>query len=309
LGYNDQTTYDVAIGLGATAGATGAGVEYLAPGFDILEPLETPWISTAPKRKATAVNHEFMRDDYAAGTSNASIEGREHEVTTAQDFTRYRNYTQIMSKDIQVTTSMQKTMFAGNIGKILAYQKMKAMKQLKVDMEWNFFQSTSSSGASGTARKMIGIISALSAVGSNFSTSSGQRALDKTLFDAVALLAYTDGAKIDKIYVSPQVKMLLAQLVSSTFGTRFIAGGEKGQVIQTVDVIESDLGVYPVIIDRQTTTNTIVMLESARWRRAVLDPVQFRDIGVTGLTHKSMIFCEETLEYHPDAGGLLEDIS
>jgi len=306
MAYNTYTSYDVDVLAGTVAGATGAGYQPLAKAFTRISPEETPFYSHAPTTKAYTMNHEWVGDSLAAAATNKAIEGADHSLAAAPDIQRYQNYCTIARKDVQVTGTQQATNMAGNIGKLFAFHKAKAMKELKRDCEVNYFQLASAAGASGTARGMQGIAAALRL--GNSSTSASDRALTLALFNAAAFSAWNDGAVPERIYVGGAVKQALSKLASTAYGTRFVKG-DGGMFEQRIEIYNGDLGMYDVIPDRFCDTNIIHFIDSQHWKRAVLRPVQIKDVAPTGDGLKAMVLCEETLEYgNPSAGAILDDV-
>ena len=300
------STYDIDIMAGTTAGATGAGMQNLAPAFYRISPEETPFYSMAGTVKAVTQQHEWTGDSLAAAATNSALEGADHTLAAAPDIQRYRNYTVIARKDVQVTGTLQATNMAGGIGKLFAFHKAKAMKELKRDCEVNYFTMTSAVGGITDARGMVGIASAL-ALG-NSTTSASNRALTLALANGVAQSAWTDGGDVDKIYLGGALKQKLTALVSSAYGTRFLKG-DGGMLDQRVEIWNADLGVYTVIPDRFCATTTMHFIDSQHWLKAVLRPVQIKDIAPLGDGLKAMVLCEETLQYNnPSAGGILDDV-
>ncbi len=302
---NTYTYYDTDVVAGTTAGASGAGAEERARAFKMISPEQTPFFTAAPKKKAHSVNHQWLTDDLAAATANKALEGADHAGPGHVARKRYLNYTQILRKDIQVTGSQQASELAGGISREFAHQEMKAMKELKRDIEWTLFQESQAVGASGTARELNGI----EAVIDNASTSSGQRSLTHTLFSAVAQSAWDDGAEVDVVYCGGASKVSLSKLVATAYGTRYIQSGDGGKVTQTVDLYEGEFGTYRVQKERYMATNKYVLLDSTYWEVAELRPYRMTKLPPNGDSERGMCLTELTLEYHPDAGGVLDDIT
>ena len=100
-----------------------------------ISPTDTPFMSAIAKTKATAVNHEWQLDSLAAASaSNAAVEGDEVAFSAPASTTRKGNYTQIATKSVLVSGTLDAVNKAGRNSE-LAYQISKRSKELKRDME------------------------------------------------------------------------------------------------------------------------------------------------------------------------------
>lgn len=299
------SSYDRDVVVGTTGGAAGAGAEDRSRTFMMISPEQTPFFSSAPQVKAHSINHQWTTDVLAAATANKALEGADHSGPELVAPKRFLNYCQIIRKDVQVTGSMQATEHVGGIAKPLAHQQMKAMKEIKRDTEWTLFQEAAAGGASGTAREMNGI----EVVISNAATSSAQRVLTHALLTSVAQSAWDDGAEVDVIYCGGARKVGLSKLVNTAYGTRFITSGDGGKVTQTIDLYEGEFGTYKIVKDRYLASNKYVLLDSTYWKVAIFRAYSMEILPKSGDSTPAMALQELTLEYHLDAGGVLDDIS
>jgi hypothetical protein len=81
--------------------------------YDI-SPKDTPIMSSIGKTKATAVYHEWQTDVLdAATTANAAIEGDDATAKAVTPTVRLGNYTQIVTKTIQVSGTLEAVDKAG----------------------------------------------------------------------------------------------------------------------------------------------------------------------------------------------------
>ena len=73
-----------------------------------ISPTDTPFMSSIAKTKATAVNHEWQLDSLAAASgSNAQIEGNEVTFSTPTATTRKSNVTQISTKSVVISGTLE----------------------------------------------------------------------------------------------------------------------------------------------------------------------------------------------------------
>lgn len=125
-----------------------------------ISPTDTPFMSSIPQSKATAVTHEWQLDSLAAASgSNAQIEGNEVTFSALTATTRKSNVTQISTKSVIISGTLEAVNKAGRNSE-LAYQISKASKELKRDMETSLLANTTvAAGNSSTARTLAGIVS------------------------------------------------------------------------------------------------------------------------------------------------------
>ena len=102
--------------------------------YDI-SPADQPIMSSIGKGSAKAVYHEWQTDSLAAATTaNAQVEGADATDAAVAPTTRLGNYTQIVSKVIRVSGTLESVDKAGRKSE-KAYQMAKAAKELKNDIE------------------------------------------------------------------------------------------------------------------------------------------------------------------------------
>lgn len=302
-------TYDTDVFTGTTTGASGAGqAEDLLGVTTMISPTKTPLWSTMPKGAAHNTLHDWLTDSLAAVASNAAVEGADYSTPTHTGRTRYRNYTQIIKKAIYITGTQAAVMLGGGISSEFAHQKMKALKELSRDIEYNIWTQTAAAGDATTAREMRGIDAVLQA--GNYSSSGTDRNLTHALFNNAWQLAWDDGADADTVFCQMKGKRALYALVSTSYGTRFLPSGDGKRIVQTVDIYEGELGVLKVVVTRWCALNKYYILERSYWRAAILRRPFTNIIGKTGDSRKAEVITELTLEFrHPDAGALLADIN
>ena len=111
----------------------------------VISPTETPIYSTTDKTKATATLNEWQTITLAAAAKNAQGEGFTASYASSTKSTRQSNYTQIFSKTVEVSETMQAVDLAGRSDE-LAFQTELRMKELVRDFKWNIIQGTATAG-------------------------------------------------------------------------------------------------------------------------------------------------------------------
>lgn len=73
-----------------------------------ISPEETPFLTMAKKKTATATYHQWQTDALAAAAANRQIEGDDATFAQAAATTMLGNYTQISSKTVLITRTADK---------------------------------------------------------------------------------------------------------------------------------------------------------------------------------------------------------
>jgi hypothetical protein len=246
-----------------------------------LDPWDTPWVSQAPKVRATGVTHEWLKDYIPATSTSGAIEGAEFSIDSDTQAVRVSNYTQIFRRDVAATETQRSVNPAG-FKDAYAYTVQKATKAVARNIEATVFVSnTSASGASAAARALKTfqdlnfLISALaqstaavSANGAGAPTTfvntrdlgTGVTANGNLLawdFASILETVYGNGGNPESVFVSPAIKrqishqLSLAATTDQTGGhnTRFVQANTNA-VHAAVDVYDTDYGLIQVVMSR-----------------------------------------------------------
>ena len=237
---------------------------------------ETPFISSIGSKKATSVYHEWQTDELAAPAANAKAEGRDFADETLSSTTRLGNYSQILTKDIKVSKTLDSVSKAGRNSEF-AYQMKKKSTELKRDLEHALVgtrQRTDGSGGADTTTANSGrtlggfqswvpkantwdINQATPAfVGSTgggdgstaaVASSAGTGTLALTDVDEMMQKLYEEGGKASTLMMSPTQKRNFSVLAhGSSVNTRRNID-DTGKLRQSVELYESDFGLVKVI--------------------------------------------------------------
>ena len=121
-----------------------------------LFPEDTWALSNLDKVTASQTFHEWQGDGLADAAANAQLEGDEATFATLAQPSRYGNYQQIARKTILISATFEKVKKAGRKSEV-ARQAMKAMRELKRDIEFSLTRNAASTaGGSATARVSTG---------------------------------------------------------------------------------------------------------------------------------------------------------
>jgi hypothetical protein len=232
-----------------------------------ITPVDTPFTSGMPSKKATGTYHEWQQDTLAARASNAQIEGLGPTYQLITNPSRVGNATQIIKKDGYVSETNRAVDHAGFTDK-LAYEMTKKSKEWKNDLEYSAILSTIGTGASGTARTMKGALSFITSV----STALQSASLSETIYNDLLQISWGYGGGIDEVYVGGWLKRKISNFTAGS--TKNIESKDR-RLVNAVDVYESDYGIQKIFLSRElnstgASTAKILMVDSKYWALAYL---------------------------------------
>lgn len=245
----------------------------------------------AKLRKVSAKNtlHEWSTYEHDSAAVNAQVEGATYEYDTLTAPSRLTNYTQIFRKTFQVSNTQQAVDPAGMEDEY-AFRVQVALEAIGRDIEKALINGTANSGASGTGRRLKGILSFIS---TNISTGTGTgRALSEDELNGLIQNCYENGGRPDWLLGSYTQVNKLAQLMSAD---RTYNDGNKEFTSQML-VYSSPFGRVMVEGDSQIASDTLTVLQKDMWAIAQLRPVAKKDTPETADAKNGVLIGELTLE-------------
>ncbi len=285
-----------------------------------ISPMDTYFLSHIEKSTAKNTLHDWNVDTLTAATSaNAFVEGDDFSAQAAADTTKYRNYTQILRKEVVVSGSLDAVNQAGKSTET-AYQVMKKGKELKRDLEVTLLGngwggSGASAGANASPRTMAGVenwlfstahikltgqttsttTAPVSGVANNTPNDGSTTALLEADVQTALATAWANGGDVDVIITPTVPKRRIDGFTGIATRFRDVGAGQQAQIIGAADVYVSDFGSHKVVLSRYVRSTTVLFLEMDLWGIAYLRPFQTIDIAKSGDSTKKMILCEATL--------------
>jgi len=286
--------------------------------FDI-SPEDTPLLSMAKRMSAGQTYHQWQTDALAAAATNRAIEGDDSSFSTLAATTVLGNYTQISSKTVQISNTYDVVKKYGRKSEV-AYQLMKAGKEMKRDMEFAIVRNqASSAGGAATARSSAGMESWITnrvlATGSTSGSTPGfsgglvAAPTDGTSVTFVEAdlksalqLAWTDGGEPSTILMSATNKSRFSGF--SGIATKFnnVQGTTQATITGAADVYVSDFGNHTVKLDRFMRDAAVLCIDPGYVGLASLRPLSKEELAKTGDSTKYLLTAEYALVVqNPDA--------
>ena len=279
-----------------------------------ISPTETPFMSSIGKTKATATYHEWQTDSLAAAASNAVVEGDTASDITVTPTTRVGNRTQISSKTIKISGTMEAINKAGRKSE-KAYQLAKVSAELKRDMEKALLNNTvASAGNATTARTLGGLQTWLNSnyvggtngvagsLGTTARVSGTDAAFTEAMIKTAVKSAYTNGGTPTILMTTPTQKVNVSAF-TGVAAQRYMAPCNKATtIIGAADIYLSDFGTLSVVPNRFMTADSgdsgeqAFVLDPEYAAVAYLRPFQTNELAKSGDADVTQLLVEYTLE-------------
>lgn len=265
--------------------------------INMLDKHETPFTSSIASRTVTQKLYEWQEDEQEGGADNAQVEGFE---ATEEDLTTTSmrsNTTQIFSRTIKLSGSLQATDHYGRKNE-LARQIVKKGKALKLDRERACVgvDQVIVLGSNTVARRHASVSQLIDA-GNKIANPAGPLQED-TLKGAIRT-NYTEGGKARRFMVAPYVAEQTAEFDGNAARTREVTGSKAKEIIHVVDVYTTALGTLTIETNREMKTDLGLLWNPADWKSVVLKGRSwFREtLAKTGDNTKIMLAGEYGLQH------------
>ena len=290
-----------------------------------LFPDETPLINAAGRTKASSTFHEYQNDVLAAANAaNASIQGDDLANLSRANPTRVGNYTQIFTKVVGSSTTVEWTKKAGRKSE-MARELMKAGRELQTDIETRFVGNYASvAPAAGTAGLFGGVQALLvsntsrGAGGANGGFSAGvvaaatngtQRSYTENLLKPVLQSIWLKGGS-PKMVITNGIQKQNEATFAGLAQQRRETGNKKVTIVAGADAYVSDFGVIQFVPDRFADSRSALILDPEYINIAVGEAITPFDLAQTGLAKRKALRTELTCEVtHEGALGVIADLS
>lgn len=295
--------------------------EDLADAVYRISPVDTPFMSSVPRAKASAVLHEWSLDTIeSTNTANARLEGDALTRATSGSPSRLQNYCQISSRDATVTGTERAVNPAG-IDDMMAFQMSKKSLALRKDMESILLGNTGQvAGNTTTARKLRSFNAWISGNGSRGasgadSTAATAAATDATAGDLVTFTedllkdavkdAFIDGGEPSLVLLGAVNKQKFSAFTGRTSAREDI---KVGTILGAASMYASDFGDLKVVPNRTQRSRDVWVIDTSKVAVAFLRSFEPQELGRVGDAITRDIISEYTLQMRaPDAHALVAD--
>lgn len=264
----------------------------------MLDITTTQMYSGFTKNNAYNTLHEWQVAETAAAADNAAVEGADFSSDTSTQPTRAVNYTQIFTKQPQVSDTEESVNHYG-MKSAMSYQVALKMKEMKNDIELAIVRGTGASGNATVARRLNGVMAWITTNATAFNSGT---TLTENILNDFLQLTWNNGGEVDEIYVGAALKRRISTFTGGN--TKFLQAEDK-RLVSSIDVYESDFGVHKIFKHRHVqvaadTTGNLLLIDSKRWKVSHLSgraPFT-RDIAKVGDSTRKQLIAELTIECH-----------
>jgi len=260
----------------------------------------------------------------AANAANASIQGDDLSNLSRANTTRVGNYTQIFTKVVGSSTTVEWTKKAGRKSE-LARELMKAGRELQTDIEaratGNFASVAPASGTAGlfggalawltsnTSKGAGGADGGFSAGVVAAATNGTQRSYTENLLKPVLQSIWLKGGA-PKMVITNGVQKQNEATFAGLAQQRRETNNKRITIVAGADAYISDFGVLQFVPDRFASTRDALIVDPEYVNLAIGEAVTPFDLAQTGLAKRKALRTELTLEVtHEGALGAVRDLS
>lgn len=296
-----------------------------------ISPIDTPFMNNIGRESASNTYYEWQTDALAApDTGNAALEGGDAPTASSTPTTRLGNYTQISTKNVTVSGTVEAVNKAGRRSE-LSYQLAKRGAELKRDMESILVSGQAAvAGSDSVARKTAGIeafimapTSVRASDGTDPTLSGGTagypnaapgagtpRPFTETLLKQGLQAVWTAGGDPDIVMVGPHNKAVVSGFDGIATRFRDVPAGKQAEIIGAADIYVGDFGQVTIVPNRFKSDGTALLLDVEYASVAYLRNFQTIDLAKTGDSEKKQLLVEYGLKVHNhNAQGIIADLT
>lgn len=281
-------------------------------------PEDTPFFELCENKAAevTAVYHNWQIRDLVTRQDNASVEGFTYAFTGQRLPSRIGNVLQIPSTDIRVSNTNQAINHYG-IPNLRADQVETKLTELKTDIELALLRGTANTGASGVARRMLGIIPMITTnvtAGGGY-TNGTAATFSESIFNGMLEVGWTRGAALRDVLVDGRMKRVISNFTGNA--TRVI-NADAGRLVQAIDQIDTEFGPVSlhlcrdlqIIASGTSAGRQVLAVDKTHLAKAWLRPITVQKAAAIADSEDYIAVTELTLEYgHPCAHSLYNNFA
>ena len=292
-----------------------------------LFPDDAPFMKAIGRSTARNTYTEWQTDTlFAANANNAAVQGDDLANTSRPNTTRVGTHTQIFTKVVGSSTTVEWTAKAGRRSE-LARELMKSGREIMTDQEMRFVGNYASvAAAAGVAGNTAGALAWLVT-----NTSRGAAGANGG-FSAGVVAAATNGTQ--RTYTESQLKTVLQSVwVKGGNPKMVITNGTQKQneaafsglavnridnsksdgnltIVGGADVYLSDFGKIAFVPDRFASTRDALIVDPEYWDIAVGEALTTFDLATTGLATRKALRTEVALRcLNEAASGCVSDLT
>lgn len=290
-----------------------------------LFPDDTPFQNAIGTANISNTYTEWQTDGLAAADhTNKAVQGDDLANTSRANTTRVGTHTQIFTKVVGASTTVEWTNKAGRRSE-LARELMKAGREMMTDREKRFLGNYASVAATAsvageTAGALAWLTSNVSrgASGANGGFSAGivaaatngtQRAYTETLLKTVLQSIWNAGGN-PKMVITNGTQKQTAAAFTGLADQRRETGNKRVTIVAGADIYVSDFGEVQFVPDRFASARDAFIVDPEYWDVGIGENITTFDLAKTGLAERKAMRCEVALRcLNQAASGVVADLT
>lgn len=274
--------------------------------ISMLTPHKTPFTTSIGKPEIVKQKlYSWQEDELEPGADNAQVEGFDAVEETCNTTEMLQNTTQIFSRTIKLSGSVQATDHYGRANE-LARQLIKKGKTLRLDHERALIGVDQAMvlGSDSVPRRFA---SASQLVHADNKIDAGGEPLDEAMTRAAIRKAFDSGSDgAETFMVKPTDAELIAEFAGTADRVRNVAD-KPTKVVVKVDIYTTALGTLRVTVNREIKKDFALLYDPSMWRLTTLKGRSwFREtLAKTGDNTKIMLAGEYGLKHDNRKGAVL----
>jgi hypothetical protein len=276
-----------------------------------ISPTTTPFQSLLKSERVNNTVFQWQEDELASVADNAQVEGFTASDNTLSPTVMRQNYTQIMSKVINISATADAVSTYGR-AKETAYQLAKKSAELKREFEFHLVgkaQNAVVGNGTSTARRFANafgtdvnsdaVIDASVTVtidGNGATSGTPVGPLTEAAILEVNQKLFEAGSEATYIMVKPADSLIIAGFDKASGRNRTI-NDEKKTIVNAVDLYVSPFGEQKVIINRFLKATECLVFKPEMWRLVTLRPFTRELLAKAGDNDRHMIVGEYSLKH------------
>lgn len=289
-----------------------------------LFPDDTPFMNAIGTSNVNNTYTEWQTDSLvAANHDNKAVQGTDLANQNRPDTTRVGTHTQIFTKVIGSSSTVEWTNKAGRRSE-LARETMKAGREIRTDMEKRFLGNYASVAATAsvageTAGALAWLTSNVSrgATGTNGGFSAGVvnaagdgtlRTYTEVLLKPVLQSIWNNGGNPSMVITNGALKQKAAEFQGLAEARRE-SGNSKLTIVAGADIYVSDFGELQFVPDRFASNRDALVVDTEYWDQGIGDAMKVTPLAKTGLAERRAMYAEVALRcLNQAASGVIADI-
>lgn len=272
---------------------------------ELITALEAWFFSNLGKSQAYGPVHQTQIDTLPAAASLAVQEGEDLSATAVNTPTLLANIVQHVARTFHVS-DVQRKVAHFNGEDMLAYQTVKAAKEMGNAIEFDLIRSVLVSGVSGTTPKMKGIVQAISKSTNTTAHNSGT-VLSASIINGLMKANWdnSNGNTATDVFMGSFNRNTVDGFTQKS---NTLINVPSTEVLNTVDVYSTSFGRINVHVHRRVylsssgggigadATGRLLFVNPEYLRIAYLNPLYLIDLAKTGAADKKAYVTDLTLE-------------